>query len=42
MIRFFVIIIIVIVGCGKKGNLSLDKRESQTESIINQERIYKF
>ena len=42
MIKFFFIIIIIISGCGKKGSLSLDKKELLIENTVNQERIYKF
>ncbi len=38
MIRLLIIVLITISGCGKKGKLSLD----ESESIINQERNYKF
>lgn len=42
MIRILFIFLILIPGCGKKGNLSLDKKEILRERIINQERVYKF
>ena len=42
MTRVFIIALILIFGCGKKGKLYLDKKDSQRESIINEERVYKF
>ena len=42
MIKMLFIFLILIPGCGKKGSLSLDKKEIEKERIINQERVYKF
>ena len=42
MIKLFIITIILISGCGKKGKLFIDEKGSKRESIIKQDRTYKF
>ena len=42
MIRILILILIILNNCGKKGELYLDGRESNTIIEIDEERIYKF
>ena len=42
MIRILVLTLIILNNCGKKGDLYLDERETNTIIEIDEERIYKF
>ena len=42
MIRILILTLIILNNCGKKGELYLDGRESNTIIEIEEERIYKF
>ena len=42
MIRLLILTLITLNNCGKKGELFLDGRESNTIIEIDEERIYKF
>ena len=42
MIRILIFILIILNNCGKKGDLYLDERGSNTIIEIDEERIYKF
>ena len=42
MIRILILTLIILNNCGKKGDLYLDGRESNTIIEIDEERIYKF
>ena len=42
MIRIFILTLIILNNCGKKGELYLDGRESKTIIKIDEERINKF
>ena len=42
MIRMLILTLIILNNCGKKGELSLDGRESNEIIEIDEERIYKF
>ena len=42
MIRILILTLIILNNCGKKGDLYLDGRESNTIIDIDEERIYKF
>ena len=42
MIRVLILALIFLNNCGKKGDLYLDERESNTIIEIDEERIYKF
>ena len=42
MIRILIFILIILNNCGKKGELYLDERGSNTIIEIDEERIYKF
>ena len=42
MIRTLILTLIILNNCGKKGELYLDGRETNTIIEIDEERIYKF
>ena len=42
MIRILILTLIFLNNCGKKGELYLDGRETNTIIEIDEERIYKF
>ena len=42
MIRILILTLIILNNCGKKGDLYLDERETNTIIEIDEERIYKF
>ena len=42
MIRLLISALIILNSCGKKGDLYLEGRESNTIIEIEEERIYKF
>ena len=42
MIRILILTLITLNNCGKKGDLYLDGRGSNTIIEIEEERIYKF
>ena len=42
MIRILTFILIILNNCGKKGELFLDGKNSNTIIEIDEERIYKF
>ena len=42
MFRILILILITLNNCGKKGDLYLDGRETNTIIEIDEERIYKF
>ena len=42
MIRVFIVVVIFLNNCGKKGELFLDNGESNRIIEIDEERIYKF
>ena len=42
MIRILIFSLIFLNNCGKKGELYLDGRDSNTIIEIDEERIYKF
>tara|TARA_A100001011_G_scaffold400328_1_gene514141 strand:- start:40 stop:168 length:129 start_codon:yes stop_codon:yes gene_type:complete len=42
MIKVLLFIFVILSGCGKKGELYLDSKDSNQIIQIDQERIYKF
>ena len=42
MIRILILALIILNNCGKKGELYLEGKESNTVIEIDEERVYKF
>ncbi len=42
MIRTLILALIILNNCGKKGELYLDEKKSNSIIEIDEERIYKF